>query len=68
MAPVEATRRRLCYWLLTAFLERGVDPLRDAERHAWQPTHRSRPLSPEECREFLRPSVNVTFLPQPRRG
>jgi hypothetical protein len=64
---VTNARRRLCQWILTALLERGVDPVLVAQRHQWLRTYRSRSLSPEECRELLGPYAQIRFLPYPRR-
>jgi hypothetical protein len=64
---VTSARRKLRYWLLTALLEKGVDPVLAEQRHHWQPTHRARPLTPEECRAFLGPYAWLRFFPQPRR-
>jgi hypothetical protein len=65
---VTGARRLLRYWLLTALLERGVDPALAAARHHWQRAHRVRPLSPQECRDLLGPYARLRFLPHPRPG
>lgn len=63
---MSTARRRLCHWLLTTFLERGVDPLRAARRHRWLRTHCSRVVSREECAALAGPYAGIHFLPRQR--
>ena len=71
---MENARRQLCYWLLTAFLEKGCDPGAYARRRSSEPVHRSRVLRPEEYRALFggpeglaraQAYARLRFLPPP---
>jgi len=67
---MNAARRTLGCWLLTAFLERGCDP---TTRRRPRPVFSFRPLTPRELAElnpFVLPLIelsNLRRLPRPAR-
>jgi hypothetical protein len=67
---MNAARRTLGCWLLTAFLERGADP---TKRRTPRPVFSIRPLSPGELaalNPFVLPLIelsNLRRLPRPAR-